>query len=165
MNNKQSVLDMIGTIAKYVVIAVLILFFISLSRTAYDTGYSVFAQSAVDEAGQGHTVTVEITADMSVRQIGELLEREGLIENSMIFVVQERFSSYHGELTPGTYTLSTEMTPDEMIEVMAENYSEETDAGGSSETGESAESESAASETSSEDTPAEESGEASSGEE
>ncbi len=129
MNGKESVLDIIGSIAKYVVIIILVLFFISLARRGYETGYSIFNQTAVDEAGQGHEVTVEITQGMSVKEIGKLLKKEGLIQDDTIFAAQEYFSSYHGELMPGTYTLSTEMTPDEMMATMAENYAEDADAG------------------------------------
>ncbi len=129
MNGKESVLDIIGSIAKYVVIIILVLFFISLARRGYETGYSIFNQTAVDEAGQGHEVTVEITQGMSVKDIGKLLKKEGLIQDDTIFAAQEYFSSYHGELMPGTYTLSTEMTPDEMMATMAENYAEDADAG------------------------------------
>ncbi len=127
MNGKESVLDIIGTIAKYVVIIILVLFFISLAKRGYETGYSIFNQSAVNEAGQGHEVTVEITQGMSVKDIGKLLKKEGLIKDDTIFAAQEYFSSYHGELMPGTYTLSTEMTPDEMMAIMAENYTEDAD--------------------------------------
>lgn len=129
MNGKESVLDIIGSIAKYVVIIILVLFFISLARRGYETGYSIFNQTAVDEAGQGHEVTVEITQGMSVKEIGKLLKKEGLIQDDTIFAAQEYFSSYHGEMMPGTYTLSTEMTPDEMMATMAENYAEDADAG------------------------------------
>ncbi len=129
MNGKESVLDIIGSIAKYVVIIILVLFFISLARRGYETGYSIFNQTAVDEAGQGHEVTVEITQGMSVKEIGKLLKKEGLIQDDTIFAAQEYFSSYHGELMPGTYTLSTEMTPDKMMATMAENYAEDADAG------------------------------------
>ncbi len=129
MNGKESVLDIIGSIAKYVVIIILVLFFISLAKRGYETGYSIFNQTAVDETGLGHEVTVEITQGMSVKEIGKLLKKEGLIQDDTIFAAQEYFSSYHGELMPGTYTLSTEMTPDEMMAIMAENYTEDADAG------------------------------------
>ncbi len=125
MNGKESVLDIIGSIAKYVVIIIIVLFFISIAKRGYETGYSIFNQTAVDEAGTGHEVTVEITQGMSVKEIGKLLKKNGLISDDTIFAAQEYFSSYHGELMPGTYTFSTEMTPDEMMAIMAENYSED----------------------------------------
>ncbi len=125
MNGRESVLDIIGSIAKYVVIIIVVLFFISLARRGYETGYSIFNQSAVDEAGQGHEVTVEIAQGMSVKEIGKLLKKNGLIKDDTIFAAQEYFSSYHGELMPGTYTLSTEMTPDEIMAILAENYTED----------------------------------------
>lgn len=92
MNGKESVLDIIGSIAKYVVIIILVLFFISLAKRGYETGYSIFNQTAVDETGLGHEVTVEITQGMSVKEIGKLLKKEGLIQDDTIFAAQEYFS-------------------------------------------------------------------------
>ncbi len=150
MNGRESVLDIIGSIAKYVVIIIVVLFFISLARRGYETGYSIFNQSAVDEAGQGHEVTVEIAQGMSVKEIGKLLKKNGLIKDDTIFAAQEYFSSYHGELMPGTYTLSTEMTPDEIMAILAENYTE--DASGDTSESDSTGSAESTSESASDDT-------------
>ena len=124
MNNKQSLLDMIATVVKYVLIVLVLLFFISLSRQAYEIGYSIFSESALAPEGQGTTISVEVTPEMSVRRIGKMLEEKGLIADGDIFVFQEMFSAYHGELTPGIYDLSTEMTPSEMMAVMAAGHDE-----------------------------------------
>ena len=39
----------------------------------------------------------------------------GLIEDRLTFLIQERLSEYHNEWKAGTYTLSTEMTTDEIL--------------------------------------------------
>ena len=44
---------------------------------------------------------------------------KGLISDAKLFWLQERLSEYHGMIQPGTYDLSTNMTPDEMIQIMA----------------------------------------------
>ena len=115
----QTRTDVIINVFRYVILILIILVFVRLAQSAYRTGYSIFAQSGVDQAGSGRDVTVTVTSDMSVKEIGSMLEKAGLIEDAGIFPIQERFSAYHGQIQAGTYTLSTEMTPDEIIEAMA----------------------------------------------
>lgn len=69
-----------------------------------------------------------MTDGMTAVQVGKLLQEDGLIKDAEVFSYQERFSSYHGKIYPGTYTLSTEMTPSEMIKKLAENTPAEDDA-------------------------------------
>jgi UPF0755 protein len=123
---QQGLVDWIGEIVKVVLIVVVIMFCVAMSHRAYEIGYNIFYEKALAEEGQGQSVEVTITDGMSVDQIGKLLKENGLIEDAEVFKYQERFSSYHGEIVPGTYTLSTEMTPSEMIKEMAES-SDETD--------------------------------------
>lgn len=125
MNNGQTVIDVLTTIVKYVLLVLMILFIISTAHRAYDLGYNIFAQKPAAEKGEGEEVTVEITQAMSVRQIGTVLEKAGIIEDGEIFRYQERLSEYHGKLKPGTYTLSSEMTPDEIMEIMSPEDEEE----------------------------------------
>ncbi len=119
MNSRQNILDWLGTVAKWVLIVLLIMFFVSLSKKAYSIGYNMFSEKAMAEKGEGETIAIEITSDMSLDTIGQLLQDNGLLEDGSVFRFQERFSNYHGEIKPGTYDLSTEMTPQEMIAIMA----------------------------------------------
>lgn len=91
---------------------------ILLCKTAYSFGYSVFKQEAMAEE-PGQAVTVVIPEGSSVREIGQILEQKGLVESSMIFVVQEYFSTFHGDLMSGTYLLNTAMTPDDIMEILS----------------------------------------------
>ena len=118
-NDRQGIFDYILTVLKYVILAVAVLFVISLSRKAYSTGYRVFAESAVDTRENAKTVTVK--EGMNTAQIGQLLEKEGVIRDGDVFPYQERLSSYHGIIRPGTYTLSTDMTPQQIIKEMAKS--------------------------------------------
>ncbi len=125
--NGQETIDWIGDIIKIVLIVVVVMFCISMSSRAYEIGYSIFYEKAVDTSGSGQKIEVTVTSDMSVKQIGDMLQASGLIsEDGEIFQYQERFSSYHGKIQPGTYTLSTEMKPSEIIKAMAEG--QDTDA-------------------------------------
>lgn len=120
-NDRQGIFDYILTVLKYVILAVAVLFVISFSRKAYSTGYRIFAESAVDTRGNAKTVTVTVKEGMSTAQIGRLLEKEGVIRDGDVFPYQERLSSYHGKIRPGSYTLSTDMTPQEIIKEMAKS--------------------------------------------
>jgi UPF0755 protein len=121
VNNRQSILDILMTILKYVVLMLCIMVVISFAKRFYNIGYSIFAQSALAEEGTGKEAEIEVTENMSVRQIANQLKKNELIGDAELFRLQEQFSGYHGEIRPGTYTLSSEMTPDEMLAVMSGN--------------------------------------------
>lgn len=128
LKDGQGTLDWIGDVVKVVLIIVVIMFCVTMSHRAYEIGYSIFYEAAVDEKGSGRTVEVTVTDGMTAAQVGKLLQENGLIKDAEVFSYQERFSSYHGKIYPGTYTLSTEMTPSEMIKKLAENTPAEDDA-------------------------------------
>ena len=127
LHDEPRVIDWICDVAKIVLVVIVIMFCISISGQAYEIGYSIFYEEAVDEEGYGTEIEVTITEDMSVAQIGSMLEEAGLLLDGSVFQYQELFSSYHGEITAGTYTLSTDMTPSEIIAELAENYAAETE--------------------------------------
>lgn len=92
-----------------------------VSFTAFDFGYRVFTESAIDKE-PGKEVEVTIEKSMDDLAIGELLEEKGLVRDAYLFWLQYKLSAYAGEIVPGTYTLSTAMEPREMMIIMAENY-------------------------------------------
>lgn len=91
---------------------------ILLCKTAYSFGYSIFKQEAMVEA-PGQAVTVVIPEGSSALDIGEILEKKGLVESPIMFVLQEYLSTYHGDLKAGTYLLNTSMIPDEIMEILS----------------------------------------------
>ena len=134
MNGKYLVGAVIEAVIKVIVIAVVVMFVFRTATTAYDFGYKVFADKPVSVSG-GRTITVGIAESASVKDIAQMLEEKGLIEDARLFVVQELLSAYHGEILPGIYDLSTSMTAEEMLAVMstpAEEPKEEDDDGGES---------------------------------
>ena len=129
MNGKYLVGAVIEAVIKVIVIAVVVMFVFRTATTAYDFGYKVFADKPVSVSG-GRTITVGIAESASVKDIAQMLEEKGLIEDARLFVVQELLSAYHGEILPGIYDLSTSMTAEEMLAVMstpAEESKEEDD--------------------------------------
>lgn len=129
MNGKYLVGAVIEAVIKVIVIAVVVMFVFRTATTAYDFGYKVFADKPVSVSG-GRTITVGIAESANVKDIAQMLEEKGLIEDERLFVVQELLSAYHGEILPGIYDLSTSMTAEEMLAVMstpAEESKEEDD--------------------------------------
>ncbi len=92
--------------------------------TAYDYGYRIYSEPPMAE-GEGIDIVVDIPMGSSVLDTGGILEEHGLIRDSKLFFLQERFSDYHGKLEPGMYTLNTAMTAEEMLAVMSPSVSEE----------------------------------------
>jgi len=122
LNDRQTFPDIMSTVLKYVVIVVMLMIIANLSGKAYTIGYNIFSQETVAPKGQGQEATVEIKEGMSVSEVGNILEENGLIRDASVFPFQERFSSCHGKLMPGVYTLSSDMTPEDMMGVMAESH-------------------------------------------
>lgn len=124
MNAKYLVITVVETIIKVVVIAAVIVFVFRGATKAYDFGYRVFADEPVSVSG-GRTITVGIVEGASVKEIAQMLEEKGLIEDAKLFVVQELLSAYHGEILPGIYDLSTNMTAEQMLAIMSTPVGEE----------------------------------------
>lgn len=95
---------------------------------SYDYGYRIFTEPAVS-AGEGRTVTLTITGDESLLELGELFADKGLVRDGRLFVLQYLFSEYREEVVPGTFEFSTAMTAEEMMAVMAAPVQEETQEG------------------------------------
>ncbi|MBO5094870.1 MAG: endolytic transglycosylase MltG [Lachnospiraceae bacterium] len=125
MGGKQIVGAVFGTVAKVVVAALVLMFIYRYSIVAYDYGYRIFGEEAVDEE-PGRDVSVEILEEDSVEEIGQMLEEKGLIRDAKLFVIQEKLSGLENDIAPGAYELNTAMTVEEMLEIMTA-VTEETD--------------------------------------
>ena len=112
------IVDTICSLAIYAVIAALVYIIVTGTMRFYDIGYGLFFQKAKDAPGTGVTIEFEITKDMSTMEIGRRLESKGIIDNARLFWLQEKVSDYAGKILPGTYELSSEMTADEIMEVI-----------------------------------------------
>ena len=99
-------------IALYVCVVVLLFW---IGKASYQFGHDVFNQQAMSPG----EVTVVIKEDASLYKIARTLQKKGLIKSAPVFYVQERLSTYHGKLQPGTYLLSTAYTPNRIMGILA----------------------------------------------
>lgn len=125
MNTKQLIGSVIDTIFKIVIIAVMVMFTYKYATEAYDFGYRVFAEEPVSSPETAKAISIAITEEASLMDIGTVLEEKGLINDARLFYVQEMLSKYHDEIRPGIYELSSDMTAEEMMAVMATPPAEE----------------------------------------
>ena len=124
MNSKEVVISVFSTVFKIVLAIIIVMLVYKWSLLAYDYGQRVFNEPPMS-AGSGRTVTVVVSEGDSAKEIGEKLEKSGLIRDAMLFRIQEMLSAYKDELQPGTYELNTSMTTEEMMEIMAMQVEEE----------------------------------------
>lgn len=110
-----SLTEMIIKIVAFVFIA---MFVVRAATAAYDYGFRVFAEEPM-EAGEGRVISVSVGASDSVKDVGEMLQEKGLIRDANLFRIQELLSEHHGKIRPGIYDLSTAMTAQEMLAVIA----------------------------------------------
>ena len=98
-----------------------------LGKTAYSFGYAVFDQEPMTSEARAKRGGSHCSGGYVRISDRETPGEQGLIEDPVIFWVQEQLSDYRGKIKTGRYTLSTAQTPDEMIEIMSaeEEESEE----------------------------------------
>lgn len=118
MKSGKLILAVLGAIMKVVVVIVAVMLIYQGATTCYDYGYRIFTEPAVS-IGTGRTVTVTVSEDATAMELGELFASKGLVKDAKLFALQYLFSEYREDMIPGTYELSTAMTAEEMMEVMA----------------------------------------------
>ncbi|MCR4901642.1 MAG: endolytic transglycosylase MltG [Butyrivibrio sp.] len=150
MNSKSFGLGILDAIVKIVVVIIAIMLISKYAKVGYEFGYNIFNQTPVTTAGEGKTVRLTIDSSVTVTELAKQLEEVGLISDWKLFYIQEYLSNYHGKITSGTYELSSTMTADEMLEILASGYTEEEEILVNSETEVTTDSTDAASETSEE---------------
>lgn len=124
MNSKEVVISVFSTVFKIVFAIILVMLVYKWSMSAFDYGQRVFNEPPVS-AGNGRNITVTVNSGDSAKEIGEMLEKAGLIRDAKLFLVQEMLSEYKDKIQPGTYELSTAMTTDEMMRIMSAKVEEE----------------------------------------
>ena len=115
--NKIS-MKIIGISMRVILAAVLIMILYKGTTTAYSYGYAIFNDVPVEES-PGTDISVTIDKDTSTREIGNILESQGLVNNGFVFFIQTKMIEKGSEIKPGRYELNTSMTAEEMINIMA----------------------------------------------
>lgn len=104
---------------------VLIMAVIKLSTWTYNFTYQIFGNVTV-ASDPGELATIEIEEGESTRSISSELAENGLIVNKDSFYIRAKITTGAKKpILPGTYTLSSAMTYDEILAVLTATAGEE----------------------------------------
>lgn len=101
-----------------IVCALVIILLYDAGTKGFAFGQSIFTPSAVASEVNGKDVIVIVEEDVSDMDVAKLLESKGLIEDYRVFWIQIKL--YEATVYPGTYTLNTAMTSEEMLHILME---------------------------------------------
>lgn len=118
MKVDKLVIKTVITVLKVVLVVVVVMFMYKGATLAYDYGYRVFAEEPMDMA-PGLDMDIVIEEGMGPKEIGALLESNGLIRDKTQFYLQNILSKYKDDLKPGSFVLNTSMTTEEMMAVIS----------------------------------------------
>ena len=124
MNYKKAALTVLSITLNIVVTIMVLIGLSRLGNAAYHYGHSVFHAEAMDPE-PGRKVNVTIERGDSAEEIAKILQNKGLVEDWKLFFIQARLSKYYDTMNAGDYTLTTAMTPKEMMAVMSGETLEE----------------------------------------
>ena len=119
MNLKYVVAATAQIIIKLVLFAFISMYILRAATAAYDYGYRVFTEPPMT-FGDGRIISIYIEDGSSALDVGEMLQDKGLIRDGRLFMIQELLSEHHDKIQPGVYDLNTNMTAQEMLEVIAQ---------------------------------------------
>lgn len=118
------VLKIVSILTRILLILVIIAGSIIVGRKSYEFGYRVFAEQPMTDKEHARKVNVQITDDMSNREIASLMVKKGLARNEILFYAQILSSDYKNSIKPGLYVLTTDMTAAQILEVMGQDRDE-----------------------------------------
>ncbi len=118
MKAAQMVGNILDTAVKIILLVVVVMVTYKYAMQAYEFGYRIFAEPPVSSAETAKVISISISEEATAMDIAEVLEEKGLIRDANLFYVQEYLSGHHGELKPGIYELSSDMTSEQMIDIM-----------------------------------------------
>ena len=125
MNTRKAAMR-VGSICLKVAIFILIcLGLVHLGQTTYKYTHAVFSEEAMEEA-PGRAVKLTIPEEVSAKKFANVLEENGLIEDSKVFLVQMKMAKFGDKVKAGTYELNTSMKPSEMFKILSKANGDET---------------------------------------
>lgn len=121
-NTSSAILKTSVKIVIYLLLAVSVYL---LCTNAFKFGEMVFTDDGMAKEGQGIEIQITVPDGASAKTVGDILAKNGLIENSYAFVIQ--CFLYDGEINPGRYVLNTEYSPEEIVDALKKTENDEND--------------------------------------
>jgi len=102
---------------RFFIYAVALIILIYCGTAAYHFGLRIFSDQVMEDY-PGHDYTIEIKEGTSIKQVGEELEKYGIIEDSLVFYIQSIIFEADDPVA-GSYIFNTSQTGEELLEVIA----------------------------------------------
>lgn len=118
MKTSKIVLKIFSGTTSLLIIILLVFGVFTVGTMVYDFSYRIFTEESIDVV-DGKDISVQVTKDMTGKEIGEILKEKGLIRSVFLFQVQYRISDFHDKIKPALYVLNTTMTPEKIIEILS----------------------------------------------
>ena len=94
MSASKVVMKIVSFCFSILIVILLVMGFYRGGKWAFEFGHRVFTETAVDLPEDGQEKVVEITPGMGAMELGDLLEKKGLIRDSKLFFLQLKLSFY-----------------------------------------------------------------------
>ena len=112
------------TLVNILFYTIVIILLTRASKITYDFCYQIFGQVTASEE-PGRDIEIQISKGESTMNVASKLELNRIIVNKYSFYVKAKLKKH--TLMPGTYTLNTSMTYDEIFEVITVPSAEDTE--------------------------------------
>lgn len=119
MEAKKLASTILSVSCKILIFVLIVLLLFLTGKTMFEFGQDIFKEEAMTSSENAVTVEVVIPEKSSVMDIAGILADNGLVKSKMLFFAQAVLSDYSDDFKSGTYTLSTDMEPTEIMSVIA----------------------------------------------
>ena len=125
MTTQKAVMRVTAILYRVVLTVAIILGLIYMGQTTYRFTRAVFSDSAMEE-GPGRNVKIDIKEEVGTKKLAEVFEKNGLVEDALVFRIQMKMKNFEETVKPGTYEMNTSMSPSEMLNVLSETNEDDT---------------------------------------
>lgn len=123
--NTLKILSFIIRLLLNIIFYIAVIYLIArISQLTYNFTYQIFGQVTMEEA-PGRDVTIQIKKGESTMNVASKLERNKVIVNKYSFYLKAKLKKY--VIMPGTYTVNTSLTYDEIFTAITVPSADETE--------------------------------------
>lgn len=127
MKSQITAVNIIKKAIYLIAMVVIVILLVQGAAKAYDFGHAVFMDESMTSKEDARDVTITIAEGDSVLDIGNMLERRGLIQDAYVFWAQSYCYEAGRKLVPGSYDLTTDMNAKEIMNAIVTQSSQTKD--------------------------------------
>lgn len=120
METRNVVKTVITISYKMIIFALVVILIYYAGGAAFRFGVSVFNESSMSDPSMARTKTVTIPDNPSIEDVAQALDKEELIDGTLLFRIQAALSNYSKYFVGGTFELNTGMKPTEIMAAITE---------------------------------------------